>query len=511
MKMKTRWFPIVPAVMLAIGLSASGSAPAADRTFVSNYENVLGTSLELKVHSPDAAAAARAEKAVLDEIARESKILSSWDPTSEVSRWSKTKNTAVPVSPELFDVLGLFDQWRAKSHGALDASAQAVISVWKNAAANKRVPSATELAPALASIRQQHWRLDPTAHTATHLSDTPLVFASFTKSYIIDRAVAVALGIRGVNGVVLNVGGDIVARGAVTEPVAIADPKDDAENAEPMSEIALRNKAVATSGDYRRGVDIRGVHYSHIIDPRTGATAEDVISSTVVTSNPTDAGALATAFSILSPTESQSLASSIPGTDYLLVLKDGTRISSRGWRQLERAPAAPAAVPARASAISQTSKDQWDPTMELAVNFEIPVLGGAAKRPFIAIWIEDADRFPVRTLALWYHEDRWLPELKAWYRADRLRSMSEKTSIVRSIGAATRPPGKYTMKWDGKDTDGQPVKPGKYTVYLESSREHGTYQLVRQEMNFDGKPQHFDFKPGTEVSAGSFDYHKVVK
>ena len=498
---------ILPAAVLALTVSASGSAPAAGRTFVSNYENVLGTSLELKVHGTDAAAAARAEKAVLDEIARESGILSSWDPASEVSRWARSKNTAVRVSPELFEVLSLFDRWRVKSGGALDASAQAAIGVWKNAAASQRVPSATELSAAVQSIRRQHWRLDPAARTATHLTDTPLVLASFTKSYIIDHAVDAALKVRGVNGVVLNVGGDIVARGSVIEPVAIADPKNDAENAEPISEITLRDRAVATSGDYRRGVDIRGVHYSHIVDPRTGATAEDVISSTVVTSNPTDAGALATAFSILTPAESQSLAASIPGTNYLLVLKDGTRISSRGWRQLERTMTPPAAK-IRAA---QNSKDQWDPNMELAVNFEIPVLGGAAKRPFIAIWIEDADKFPVRTLALWYHEDRWLPELKAWYRADKLRSMSEKTSIVRSIGAATRPPGKYTMKWDGKDTDGQPVKPGKYTVYLESSREHGTYQLVRQEMTFDGKAQHFDFKPGTEVSAGSFDYRKVVK
>jgi hypothetical protein len=374
------------------------------------------------------------------------------------------------------------------------------------------VPTAAELSAAVKAMHQQHWRLDPLTRTATHLTDTPLVLASFTKSYIIDRAVTTALKIQGVNGIVLNVGGDIVARGAVTEPVAIADPKDDAENAEPMSEIAVKNKAVATSGDYRRGIDIGGVHYSHIIDPRTGATAEDVISSTVVTSNPTDAGALATAFSILSPADSQSLAASIPGTDYLLVLKDGTRITSRSWRALERAetPNAPVAVaPARPTV--QAGKDSWDPTMELAVNFEIPVLGGAAKRPFIAVWIEDADKFPVRTLALWYHEDRWLPEMKAWYRADKLRGMSEKTSIVRSIGAATRPPGKYSLKWDGKDNDGQPVKAGKYTVYLESSREHGTYQLIRQEMTFDGKPHHFDFKPGTEVSAGSFDYHKVGK
>lgn len=507
---KFRWFPLVAGVILTLGVSAYGSAPAAGRVFVSNYENVLGTSLELKVHGPDAAVASRAEKAVLDEIARESRILSSWDPSSEVSRWAQTRNTPVAVSAELFEVLSLYDRWRVKSHGTLDASAQAAIGVWKNAAATQRVPTSAEMSAAVQTIRQQHWRLDPATRTATHLTDTPLVLASFTKSYIIDRAVNAALAVHGVNGVVLNVGGDIVARGAVTEPVAIADPKDDAENATPMSEITLRDKTVATSGDYRRGVDIRGVHYSHIVDPRTGATAEDVISSTVVASNATDAGALATAFSILTPSESQSLASTIPGTDYLLVLKDGTRISSRGWRQLERTPVVAPAPKARATAAAQ-SKDQWDASMELAVNFEIPVLGGAAKRPFIAIWIEDADKYPVRTLALWYHEDRWLPELKAWYRADKLRSMSEKTSIVRSIGAATRPPGKYTMKWDGKDTDGQMVKPGKYTVYLESSREHGTYQLVRQEMTFDGKPQHFDFKPGTEVSAGSFDYKKVVK
>jgi len=139
------------------------------------------------------------------------------------------------------------------------------------------------------------------------------------------------------------------------------------------------------------------------------------------------------------------------------------------------------------------------------------VLGGRALRPFIAVWIEDADKFPVRTLALWYHEDRFLPEVKAWYRADRLRSMSENTSIVRSLGAATRPPGKYTLKWDGKDQQGNPVKAGKYTVSLESSREHGTYQIDRQEMTFNGKPQVIEFKPGTELGVASFDYHKIVK
>ena len=242
--------------------------------------------------------------------------------------------------------------------------------------------------------------------------------------------------------------------------------------------------------------------------------AGDVISSTVVAPNPADAGALATAFSILTPAESQQLAAATPGVEYLLVDKDGRRIASPGWNRLETTPRAvdgrgPAA--AQAPAAARGAAAQWDPTMELSINFEIPVLGGRALRPFIAVWIEDSDKFPVRTLALWYHEDRFLPEVKAWYRADRLRSMSENTSIVRSLGAATRPPGKYTLKWDGKDQAGNFVKPGKYTVSIESSREHGTYQIDRQEMTFNGTPQVIEFKPGTELGVVSFDYHKIAK
>jgi FAD:protein FMN transferase len=89
--------------------------------------------------------------------------------------------------------------------------------------------------------------------------------------------------------------------------------------------------------------------------------------------------------------------------------------------------------------------------------------------------------------------------------------MSETTSIVRSIGAATRAPGKYTLKWDGKDNAGNFVKAGTYTVLLESVREHGTYQIIRQEMRFSGAPQHVDFKPGNELGPVSFDYRKIAQ
>jgi len=507
---------VVPAI---VALSGASSTAATDLFFNANYEHILGTSLGLKLGASSRVAADRAQLAVLSEIARHSAILSSWDPKSEFSQWVQSHGQPVPVSRELFDVLGLFDQWRVRTHGALDPSAQAVITAWTSAAARQRVPTADELAAALRTVRQPHWLLNGADMTATHLSEAPLVLASFTKSYIMDRVVAAAMRVPGIHSVVLNLGGDIVVRGAISEPIDIADPKDDAENSRPISQIVVRDGAVATSGGYRRGVDIAGVHYSHIVDPRTGMPAGDVISSTVVAPNPADAGALATAFSILTPAESERLAAATPGVEYLLVDRNGRRMASPGWYRLEATarPERSAVPPIVASALPQTpaaargAAAQWDPTMELSINFEIPVLDGRAQRPFIAIWIEDSDKFPVRTLALWYHEDRFLPEVKAWYRADRLRSMSENTSIVRSIGAATRPPGKYTLKWDGKDQAGNFVKPGKYTVSIESSREHGTYQIDRQEMTFNGTPQVLEFKPGTELGVVSFDYHKIVK
>jgi thiamine biosynthesis lipoprotein ApbE len=368
--------------------------------FNSAYDHVLGTSLGLKIGTASRVAADRAQLAALKEIDRLSRILSSWDAKSEFSQWARSEGQAIASRPSCSMSWVLFDQWRVRTNGAIDPAAQAVIAAWTSAAERQRTPTSGELATALGLVRQPHWRLNMADGTATRLSKTPLVLASFTKSYIMDRAVTAAMEVSGIDSVVLNLGGDLIVRGLVTEPIDIVDPKDTADNGTPLTQILVRDRAVATSGDYRRGVDINGVHYSHIVDPRTGMPAGDVISSTVVAKNPADAGALATAFSILTPAESQQLAASMPGVDYLLVEKNGTRTASCGWNQLEAAarnanpaPSAPAysSVPAPASlgAVTQAS---WDPTMELAIDFEIPQLGGGALRPFIAVWIEGREQ-----------------------------------------------------------------------------------------------------------------------
>ena len=461
---------LIPAIAFLAALTAGGSSIATHRRlFVFNYEHVLGTSLELRIDASNSAAANRADAAARREVERETRTLSAWDSASEFSAWAATLGQPVRVSRELFETLSLFDKWRELTGGALDASAETVVRVWKNAEREGREPSHAELAAAVNRVRHPHWKLDPVAHTATHLDRAPIALNSFAKSFIAGRAADAALAVTTVSSVIVNIGGDLVVRGPRSEVVDIADPRCDAENCAPLAQVEVQGRAIATSGSYRRGVDIRGRHYSHIVDPRTGMTAETILSSTVAAPNPADAGAMATAFSVLTPAESRRVAASIPGVDYLIITNSGERIASTAWGKLpSRSPIRqPVAFPPAAAAPAV-----WDQSLNLTVTVDIARLGGNVRRPYLAIWVEDASKTPVRTIALWYNKDRYLPEMRAWYRIARASPAKDRYDFAHSIAAATRSPGKYKFDWDGRDDAGKPVAPGPYTIFIEAAREH---------------------------------------
>ncbi|HTI89442.1 MAG TPA: DUF2271 domain-containing protein [Puia sp.] len=474
--------------------------PGKAHLYLTQYENVLGTSMEMKIAASSRLASDGAGAAVLNEISRMSKILSGYDAKSEFSRWLQTRGQAVHVSRELFEVLDLFDQWRVRTDGALDASAEVITRIWKAASAQGRVPATDELSTAVNEVKQVHWTLDRQAQTATHLTATPLVLNSFAKSYIIKHAAEVAMRKGGVDGIVVNIGGDLVISGKIDETIRISDPKADAENETPIGTFNVSNKAVATSGSYRRGELIGGHWYSHIVDPRTGQPADNIISATVVASDATVAGALATAFNVLSPEESQSLASRIPGVEYLIITREGRRVESPGWKM-------DGAGPGERETNNATAQE-GNGDFELVVNLEINLQKeGFVKRPYVAVWVEDENHAPVRCLTVWHGSDKYLPELRSWYLKYRSLYTTDK-NFNTSATSATRPAGKYTVKWDGKDDQGNFVKPGKYTVKIEAAREHGTYQLMRQEIVWNESPKRIDLTGNIEIASASLDYRK---
>ena len=501
------WLITTSLILTVCSADTPVHSKAGSHLYVSQFENVLGTSMELKISADSKQRAMAAENAALNEIIRMAKILSAYDANSEFSRWLRTSGQPVHVSSELFEVLNLFDQWRIRSNGALDASAEVINRLWKKAAANHLLPTKEELAFAVSEVQQSHWKLDAAGQTATHLSTAPLMLNSFTKSYIIKHAADAAMASGKVNAIVVNIGGDLVVSGNFSETVEIKNPKADAENEAPIDQLLISNRAVATSGNYRRGELINGQWYSHIVDPRTGQPADNIVAATVVAPDATDAGALATAFNVMSSSEIVKLASTLSQVEYLIITKTGERIASKGWHSLELPAASPRDFPAITNG-KGLEASSWNNDFELLINLEINLQKeGFVKRPYVAVWVEDENHAAVRTVSLWHGRDRYLPELKSWYLKYR-ETYNTDMNFNNSVTSATRSAGKYKLKWDGKDDKGNFVKPGRYTIIIEASREHGTYQLMRQEIDCDGTPKIITLAGNVEIASASLDYRK---
>jgi thiamine biosynthesis lipoprotein ApbE len=504
---------------LVVAISCLAPSASAEN-FSFFHEHVLGTSLEIQLEASDSQSAEVAEQRILAEIERLAKIFSSYQSDSEFSRWQNSFETPVPVSPELREVLAASAAWQEESHGALNPAVEKLSQLWKQGEARQAVPTAAELSQAVAAIQTPQWHLDPIAGTATRLARGPLSLNALAKGDILDRACSVARKTAGVQGALVCLGGDMRVSGDLARPVHVVDPANDAVNAAPVATIHVHERGLATSGGYRRGVSIQGQWYSHILDPRSGRSVDHVASATVVAATARDADALATIFSVLSPAETVQFAAARPDVEYLLITPDGKKISSPGWSDLEqpglfRLTAAARTQLAQADAADSSkpeSKADETQLLELMVNFELARPEGSQyRRPYVAIWLEDADEFPVKTALLWMQTKqpgpRWHRDLLRWYRNDAVRKLADKRDLIGTVSGATRGPGKYKAVFDGKDDAGNALPPGKYTLFIEVAREHGTYQLIRQPLTLGAEPiAETKLKNNVEVESASFEY-----
>ena len=496
--------PFLAAIVLIAAFSFALPKKEKPQTYVSSFENVLGTSFDLKVSALDGKQADKAEEIALAEIDRLSSILSSYDPKSEFNQWQATFHQPIKVSSELFEVLNLFSTWKQRTHGALNPAVGQLINSWKEGEKLNLLPNMIDLKKSASAIQEEQWTLNTAEQTATRTGKASLLMNSFVKSYIINKVADMIAKIDGVEAVMVNIGGDIVVKGKAPEKINIEDPVTAADNTLEKNFITISNGAIATSGNYKRGFSINGKWYSHILDPRTGLPVEKVKSATVVAPNATDAGALATAFNVLDPVESMQLADAA-GAEFKMVLADGQSIESKGWKKLLEKND----TKSTPKIDEKKAKDKdWDKNFEVAIQLELAKFEGRFRRPFVAVWVEDAKKNTVRTLALWYNKPRWLPDLKEWYRKNN-NNYNGGAQDMSAISSATRPAGSYTLKWDGKDDKGKYVNEGTYTIFIEAAREHGTYQIMKQEINCKKKPEHFEIPGNIEVNNASVEYKKL--
>lgn len=130
------------------------------------------------------------------------------------------------------------------------------------------------------------------------------------------------------------------------------------------------------------------------------------------------------------------------------------------------------------------------------MQFTLPVIeSGQYQRPYVAVWVEDSKGKAVKTLSVWHEDKKWLKDLRRWWR----KTGRYQKEDLDAVTGATKAPGSFTLSWDGKDYQGNPVKSGQYQLCFEASREHGDRTLLKQKFTLPDQGKEYQIKAGSEL------------
>jgi FAD:protein FMN transferase len=304
----------------------------------STHEGVLGTRLSLSVRGTKASELRQVERQLLSEIDRLEAIFSVYRADSELSRWKTEPGiAAAPVSVELRALLTLGLNWHERSDGIFNPCVGALSDRWRHASETQVLPTSVETQSLAEGVAEMPYRFDDGQLQRTG-NCSWLNFNALAKGLLIDLATASSLHDVSPSSVVVNVGGDLVHRGAGSAAVRVEDPFRPYDNAAPLDIVFVSNAGVATSGSSKRGVRIGDTWFSHIIDPRTGWPVDRVMSATVVASDAATADAIATVVSVLQPSEGIAFVESLDMDIACTVVGcDRSVLTNARWNALRRA------------------------------------------------------------------------------------------------------------------------------------------------------------------------------
>lgn len=231
---------------------------------------VMGTLARITVYAEHREKAAAAIEHAFARLAELSAKLSDYDPASELNRNPARK------SRDLRRVLRKSEEMRRASEGAFDHEAGAVIRVWREARRQGVAPREEEISRARVARPR---RID---------------LGGIAKGYAADEARAV-LRREGFRRAMVAIAGDVCVGDPPTGRPAW---RIEAAPGTARRVLALRNACVSTSGDAEQALEVNGVRYSHIIDPRTGQALTRAVGVTVIGRDGMVADALATALSV---------------------------------------------------------------------------------------------------------------------------------------------------------------------------------------------------------------------
>lgn len=251
--------------------------------------------------------------------------MSPWKPDSDLMRLNRAPvGEWVDLSCDIRVVLDCALDVQRQSAGAFNPCVGELVDAWGFGAV-RDAPDAQAIRAARQSpLPTSHasLELDRSAGRARKQAPVKLDLCGIAKGYAVDR-MADVLQRHGVRHALAALDGELRAVGGMAsgEPWAVALERPEAGRRAVHGVIELEDLAVATSGDYRRYLEVGDARLAHTMDPRRGVPVNNTVASvTVLARSCMQADAWATALLVAGPDEGLAMAQRM-GLDVLFLLR----------------------------------------------------------------------------------------------------------------------------------------------------------------------------------------------
>lgn len=282
----------------------------------------MGTVVRVELWEEEEAAANAAMTAVMDEMHRIDARMSTFKPESELSHINReAAHKPVVISEEMFELITRSIEFSKLSGGAFDITFSSVGYLYNYREHTK--PTDTEIAKALPGVNYRHLRLDRKKRTIRFARPGVRIdLGGIAKGHAVDNCIAL-LKKRGITNAIVTAGGDsrlLGDRRGRPWNVGIRDPRqrDDVVTVLPLADVAI-----STSGDYERYFEEDGVRHHHIINPKTGKSANGIRSVTVIGPNGVTTEGLTKSVFVRGAKEGMRLIESQKGIDAIIIDASG--------------------------------------------------------------------------------------------------------------------------------------------------------------------------------------------
>ena len=323
---------VVAFVILTGSCAWASDSPASLKT-VKRAQLLMGTLVQVTAVGPSEQVAGLAASAGLAEIRRLEALLSTWIPTSELSRVNAAAGLSpVAVSPETMTILAWSLEIARLTGGAFNIAVGPAVDAW-SVTDEPRIPDDAELARLKPLLELTQMQLNEQAGTVfltrPHMR---LDVGGIGKGFAADLAVA-AMQAAGASAGVVALSGDIKTFGEMADGgpflFGIRHPRLEGTL---LARVELRDEAISTAGDYERFFEKDGINYHHILDPDTLWPARACQSVTIIARQGVMADGLDTGIFVLGPERGIELVERLPDVEALIVDRDGKVWISSGLK-----------------------------------------------------------------------------------------------------------------------------------------------------------------------------------